>query len=105
METAAVETPQPQKLQTKFEVELPEPLAATLEEWFRKAGDVGDINRFASEVLELPLIDYRFENLPPGEEESTPSHHAPLSPAQRQEIFELLDDGESTISQLALRFG
>jgi transposase-like protein len=109
MATTTVEISQPQGLRTKFEVELPAELAASLQEWFERSvwgeGEIRDINDFASQVMELPLADYRFDHLPPGETDSQTFKRNVLSPSQKQEIFELLDDGECGVTECALRFG
>ena len=61
---------------------------------------------FASQVFQLPLADYRLENLPPGDAETEAQHSRKnlLTPGQKQERFDLLDEGECGVSELAVRF-
>jgi transposase-like protein len=54
-----------QPLQTRFEVDLPVPLAESLMEWFKESGDKGDnIARFANQVFVLPIVERRRRKLP-----------------------------------------
>jgi transposase-like protein len=103
MATQAVEISQPQ-LRTKFEVEIEEPFALSLKEWFEKACEGDNIDKFAAEVLEAALAQYRLEQLPPGEEDDHDSRRQKLTPFQEAEIFECYADGDCGVSELALRY-
>jgi hypothetical protein len=110
------ETRQPQNVKTRFELELPEPLAASLQDWFERAADVGDINSFAAEVLAVSVIEFRRLNLPPMDSpllrgDATPAcrhlgddnHKTKLNNEMKDEIRDLRDRGEK-VSILAMRF-
>ena len=112
-----IETTQPQNVKTRFELELPEPLAVSLQDWFERAADVGDINHFAAEVFAIPIIEYRRINLPPIDSESPlpkgeapllsqlgdDNHKTKLDADRKEQIRELFDRGEK-VSTLARRF-
>jgi|HubBroStandDraft_6_1064221.scaffolds.fasta_scaffold07177_10 transposase-like protein len=106
--TQALDT-QP-KLQTQFVVELPEEFAQSLHEWFQKASkyeEPGGINKFASQVLECALADYRLEKLPapPPEEEEHDRRRGKLTAFQEAQIVEdYADDNDCGITELALRY-
>lgn len=102
----ALESSHPQGIQTKFTVELPEALAVSLQEWFERSGDVGDINNFFAQVCELPIIDFRAGDLPPSEEEHRSLSKEKMNAARKEELFEVFDDGEEcNTTVLAMRFG
>jgi hypothetical protein len=98
------EAPPPQKVQTKFTVELPEALAASLQEWFERSHDGGNINTFFSEVCQLPIIDFRAGDLPPSEEALHSLGREKMNAARKEEFFEVYDDGECNAAVLAERF-
>jgi hypothetical protein len=104
--TQMVETSQPQ-LRTKFEVEIEEPFALSLKEWFEKACEGDNIDKFAAQILECALADYRLEKLPAPapEEEEHDRRRQKLTPFQEAQIVEdYADDSDCGITELALRY-
>jgi DNA invertase Pin-like site-specific DNA recombinase len=92
-------------VQRKFTVELPEALAVSLQEWFERSGDGGNINSFFAQVCELPIIEFRLGDLPPSEQEPRSLVREKLNASQKEELFEIYDEGEVNIAVLAERFG
>jgi predicted DNA-binding protein (UPF0251 family) len=99
------EPPAPQKVQTVFTVELPEALAVSLQEWFERARDGGNINTFFAEVAALPIIDFRAASMPASEEAPRSLGKEKMNPAKKEEFFEVYDEGECNSAVLAERFG
>jgi hypothetical protein len=97
----------PQGVQTEFKVTLPVELAVSLQQWFERAADAGDINSFFAQVCVLPIIEYRLDDLPPAEadQELRSLAKEKLGPAKKAELFDLVDEGECNTAVLAERFG
>jgi hypothetical protein len=102
----------PERPQTKFVVKLPKPLALSLWQWYQQAG--GDrcsgitLPKFAMQVLETGIIEYRRRRLPP---RTSPMYtridagnQPALSEQQKEEMFELFDDDHCNVPRLAERF-
>jgi DNA invertase Pin-like site-specific DNA recombinase len=104
MATSMLEISQPQRPQTRFVVDIEEPFALSLKEWFEKACESDNIDRFAAQILECALAEYRLQQLPPGQEDDHDSRRQKLTPFQEVEIFETYADGDSSVSELAIRF-
>src|SRR5580692_7905924 len=102
----ALEVSQPQGVQTTFVLTLPEPLARSLQEWFERAGEIS-LNHFANEVFQIPIVEYRLDELPPAEadQELRSLAREKLGPAKKAELFDLVDEGECNTAVLAERFG
>ena len=97
-------SPTQQNVQREFVVKLSIEDALSLHEWFETAGKTHtDINGFASEVMQLPIIDRRFDNLTPCEEGPRLRRNV-LTNVQKEEIFDLFDTGECGPTELALRY-
>jgi predicted DNA-binding protein (UPF0251 family) len=104
------------KLQTEFKLKLSKALALSLHEWHRqfRAGEI-TLARFAEQIFESPIIDYRARQIKPAVRRVTAlpgnvggaggrSKHG-LTSVQEGELFELMDSNELTVAEAAERFG
>lgn len=102
----AAEISQTQSVQTEFKISLPVELAISLAEWFSRSHKMGDLNSFANEVFQIPVAEYRLDSLPPGEVEvEARMTREKMNESRKEELFELVDEGEVNHAVLAERFG
>ena len=114
-ESAPPPQPKQKKLQTKFELRLPPPLARSLAEWHSGTSRIGGLDAFASEILQTAIAEFRVSSLPAravsSEEEYEPIdltsvdvHRTELRAAQIAKMRKLYSQGMSK-ANLAERFG